>query len=223
MTAQINGEVKEPKGTTALRPAVFLDRDGVINAMVYNAEFGLVDSPANLNEFKLLPGAGDAIRRIREMGYLAVVISNQPGVAKGKFSPQLLDAMTAHMIASLNEQGADLDAIYYCRHHPDGIVEEYRKVCQCRKPKPGMLLAAASEMGIDLDRSYFIGDGITDVQAGKAAGVTAVLIYPSSRCYLCEELTRQNVQPDHIVQGLLNAVDLILKKVDPSRPQIVNS
>jgi D-glycero-D-manno-heptose 1,7-bisphosphate phosphatase len=189
--------------------AVFLDRDGVINAMVYNTEFGLVDSPANPREFRLLPGAADAIRWINQLGFLAVVISNQPGIAKGKFSLALLEAMTHLMRSELAAHGAILDAVYYCYHHPDGVIRQYRQVCECRKPKPGMLLQASAEMGIALDRSYFIGDGITDMQAGQAAGTTNILVYSSFKCYICEELSRHLVQPDHTVSSLYDGVKLI--------------
>lgn len=189
--------------------AVFLDRDGVINAMVYNTEFGLVDSPANPREFRLLPGAADAIRWINELGFLAVVISNQPGIAKGKFSLALLEAMTHQMRSELAAHGAILNAIYYCYHHPEGVIRQYRQVCECRKPKPGMLLQASAEMGIALDQSYFIGDGITDMQAGQAAGTTNILVYSSFKCYICEELSRHRVQPDHTVNSLYDGVKLI--------------
>ena len=189
--------------------AVFLDRDGVINAMVYNTEFGLVDSPANPGEFRLLPDVVEAIHAINQMGFLAVVISNQPGIAKGKFSPALLEAMTSKMIQELAKSQARIDAVYYCYHHPEGQVKEYRQVCECRKPKPGMILKAARELNIVLEQSYFIGDGITDIQAGQAAGTTTMLVYPSSKCNICSELSNRNVRPDHIVDSLIKAVKRI--------------
>ncbi len=189
--------------------AVFLDRDGVINTMVYNTEFGLVDSPANPDEFSLMPHVSEAILAFHQMGFVVALISNQPGIAKGKFSPQLLDAITQKMVVGLAEGGAHLDAIYYCKHHPEGKVLQYRQVCNCRKPKPGMLLKAAQDLEIDLSQSYFIGDGITDVQAGQAAGTKTILIYPSSKCYLCTELNSRNVHPDFIVTNLLGAVAII--------------
>ncbi len=186
-----------------------MDRDGVINAMVYNTEFGLVDSPANPREFRLLPGVAEAIRLVNQLGFLAVVISNQPGIAKGKFTPALLEAMTHQMRSELAAQGAQIDAIYYCYHHPDGLIKQYRQVCECRKPKPGMLLRASAELDIALDQSYFIGDGISDMQAGQAAGTANILVYSSFKCYICEELNRHNVQPDHTVRSLYDGVKLI--------------
>jgi D,D-heptose 1,7-bisphosphate phosphatase len=190
------------------RRALFLDRDGIINAMVYQPDFGLVDSPARPEEFTLLPGVATAVRRIRALGFLAIVISNQPGIAKGKFTPALLDAMTAKMHAGLAAGGAHLDAVYYCLHHPQAALPEYRARCDCRKPRPGLLRQAARAWEIDLARSFFVGDGVTDVVAGRAAGCTTVLVN-SRKCYLCDELARQNAAPDYLVKDLATAVDLL--------------
>jgi D-glycero-D-manno-heptose 1,7-bisphosphate phosphatase len=101
------------------RSAIFLDLDGVINEMVYNPEFGLVDSPANTKEFILLPSVGNAIRKLNQMGLLVIVVSNQPGVAKGRYSLALHNAMTEKMHLELTQAGAKLDAFYYCLYHPE--------------------------------------------------------------------------------------------------------
>ena len=191
-----------------MKRAVFLDRDGTINAMVYNPEFGLVDSPQNPDEFNLLPEVGEAIRAINEAGFLAVVVSNQPGIAKGKCTLALLDAMTDKMRRGLAERGAKLDAVYYCLHHPEAALPDYRAVCDCRKPSPGLLTRAAQELDIDLGRSFMIGDGINDLAAGQAAGVTTLFLSPR-KCYICDELVRQRVDPGFIVPDLLSAARLI--------------
>jgi D-glycero-D-manno-heptose 1,7-bisphosphate phosphatase len=188
--------------------AVFLDRDGTINSMVYNPDFGLVDSPANPGEFELLPGVGEAIRAINQMGFLAVVISNQPGVAKGKFTLQLLDEITEKMRLEVAKTGGSLDAIYYCLHHPDAFVDQYRLVCDCRKPQPGLFLKAAQELDIDLRQSYMIGDGITDILAGQKIGATTMFI-GSRKCYTCDEFSKQGVHFDYIVVDLPQAVKII--------------
>jgi len=190
------------------RPAVFLDRDGVINAMVYNAEFGLVDSPGNPDEFELLPGVAEAVRQINALGFLAVVVSNQPGIAKGKFTPALLDATTGKMHAALAQHGARLDGVYYCLHHPQAVVPEYHQPCECRKPCPGLLFQAARDLGIDLAASYMVGDGISDVAAGHAAGVQTLFV-SSRKCYICEELAHQRVRPDFMVRDLPEALKVI--------------
>lgn len=188
--------------------AVFLDRDGTINALVYNPDFGLVDSPANPGEFELLPGVGEAIRAINQMGLLAVVISNQPGVAKGKFTLSLLEAVTEKMRLEVAKTGGILDAVYYCLHHPEAVRDEYRFNCNCRKPKSGLFLKASQELDIDLSQSYMIGDGITDILAGQAAGATTLFV-SSRKCYICDEFSRQGVQFDYIVVDLPQAVEVI--------------
>jgi D-glycero-D-manno-heptose 1,7-bisphosphate phosphatase len=156
--------------------AVFLDRDGVINAAIYNPIEGKLDSPYRLEDFRLLPGAAQAIRQINSLGFLAVVVSNQPGVAKGKCDLAFLEALGQRLHWELARQGAHLDAIYYCLHHPQAQVESLRLACECRKPQPGLLLRAARELGIDLTRSYMVGDSLTDVAGGLAAGCRTILL-----------------------------------------------
>ena len=192
------------------RSAVFLDRDGVINEMVYNPEFGLVDSPSNPKEFILLPSVGDAIRKLNLMGVLVIVVSNQPGVAKGRYSLALHNAMTEKMHLELTQAGAKLDAVYYCLHHPEAKLAEYRKVCECRKPKPGILWQAVRDWNINLQSSYLIGDGVTDIVAGQAVGVSTLFI-SSKKPYILEELDKQNVHPDIIVSSLADAVGILEK------------
>lgn len=188
--------------------AAFLDRDGVINPYVYHTEFGTVESPACPSEFSLIDGLGAAIARLNQLGLLVVVVSNQPGIAKRKFTSSHLDAITTKMHTSVRSEGGTIDAVYYCLHHPDSVLPRYRKICDCRKPKPGLLLAAASDCNIDLTRSYCVGDGIVDILAGAAAGTTTLFVSPR-KCYICDELARQKVKPDFIVRGLAEAADII--------------
>ena len=200
----VNGRLSAVNG----RRAIFLDRDGVINQMVYHPDFGIVDSPANPDEFVLRPGASQAIREINSQGYLAIVISNQPGVAKGKYTQKLLQAITEKMHRELARDGARLDAVYYCMHHPEAIVPKYKQVCDCRKPKPGLLLRAAKEWDVDLGTSFFIGDGITDILAGQAAGVQTILV-SSKKLYVYDALAAHNARPDFIVGNLAEAIEII--------------
>jgi D-glycero-D-manno-heptose 1,7-bisphosphate phosphatase len=137
-----------------------------------------------------------------------VVISNQPGVAKGKFTLQLLEEITKKMHQEVAKKDGILDAVYYCLHHPDASVDQYRVVCNCRKPQPGLLVKAAQELDINLSQSYMIGDGITDILAGQAIGATTVFV-GSRKCYICDELSRQDVQCDYIVGDLPQAVKII--------------
>jgi D-glycero-D-manno-heptose 1,7-bisphosphate phosphatase len=194
----------------AMQRAVFLDRDGVINKMVYNPDYGLVDSPIRPSEFVLLPAVSEAIKEINNLGLLAIVISNQPGIAKGKFSKALLDAMTDKLHQELNSQDAKIDGVYYCLHHPDAELEEYRVNCTCRKPKPGLLEQAARDWNINLSASYLVGDGITDIMAGLAVGATCLYV-GSRKEYIIDEFHRNGVEPDYIVGNLLVAAHLIRK------------
>lgn len=195
----------------SLRRAVFLDRDGVINRIVYDSEFGLVDSPQNAEQFQPLPGVGEAIRLINEMGFLTAIISNQPGIAKGKSTPSILEEVTRKMHRLLAESGARLDAVYYCLHHPEALLEEYRVICDCRKPKPGLLQKAAREWGIDLQASYVIGDGLTDIEAGQTVGCTTLWI-GRPKCEICKVMGEKMVFPHFIAPTLLEAVRIIKKK-----------
>ncbi len=193
-----------------MNKAVFLDRDGVINAMVYDADYGFVDSPTNPDQFKLLPRVGEAIKRINEMGFLALVISNQPGIAKGKFTLKILEAMDKKMKEELARYGAHLDKIYYCLDYPEAIIKEYKKNSPYRKPEPGLLLKAAEEFKIDLRSSYMIGDGLIDVQAGKRAGCETILL-GRLKCDLCKLMEDLKAKPSFIVPNLAKAVKLIEK------------
>lgn len=146
--------------------AVFLDRDGTINKYV-----GFLHSPEQL---ELLPGAAEAIKQINQSGYLCIVVTNQPVIARGEVTIEGLQQIHNKLETLLGEQGAYLDAIYYCPHHPDkgfeGEIKELKVDCDCRKPKPGMLLKAAQDFNIDLSASWMIGDSDIDVEAGKRAG-----------------------------------------------------
>ena len=153
---------------------MFVDRDGVLNAHVYIG--GELDSPLSVGQVKLLPRVGQAIRVLHEAGFVVIVVSNQPVVAKGKTTHAELARITESINAQIAEAGGLLDGIYYCLHHPDAVVEDLRGVCDCRKPAPGLLLQAAHELNLDLGQSFMVGDRMTDIQAGAAAGCTTVLV-----------------------------------------------
>lgn len=190
------------------RRAVFLDRDGVINSYVYNAEFGTVDSPSSPDEFSLADGAAEAIAEFNRLGLLVIVVSNQPGIAKGKFSSALLEQVTHKMRSGIASYGGRLDAVYYCLHHPSAVIPEYRVSCNCRKPKPGMLLQAAGDFAIDLHQSVMVGDGITDIEAGRAAGASTIFI-GQSKPYVHAEFEKHAIEPDFIAADLAASVPII--------------
>lgn len=154
------------------RRAIFLDRDGTINVNR--------DKDISVENFELLPRVADAIRKINESNYLAIVVTNQPMIAKGFISFEDLANIHKKMETLLGAQRAYVDAIYFCPHHPDkgfpGEVPELKIDCDCRKPKPGMLLSAAKDFNIDLSSSWMLGDSDTDIQAGKAAGCRTLKI-----------------------------------------------
>jgi len=189
------------------RRAIFLDRDGVLNV-----DDGDGPSPEQL---QLLPEVPEAIRRINHSEYLAVVVTNQPAVAKGFLSEQELDRVHAKLESLLGAEHAYLDRIYYCPHHPDrgfaGERPEYKIRCDCRKPSPGMLLRAAEELNIDLEGSFLIGDRTTDIQAGKNAGVSTILV----RTGCAGTDGKCSSQPDFILDDLRDAVRLV---IDGRRP-----
>ncbi len=191
--------------------AVFLDRDGTINTMVHSLNYDRPDSPATPDEFHLLPGTGRAIRMINEAGLLAVVVSNQPGIAKGRFTAEDLDAVTRKMHDELAGFGAKLDQVLYCLHHPDGVRGEFSVVCECRKPKPGLLIQGARSLQVDLSNSFLVGDTITDIQAGGAVGCRTFLL-GSSASDRKRAASNGLVHPDHKVGSLLEAVEVILKE-----------
>lgn len=161
--------------------AIFLDRDGTINKLV-----GFMTS---LDAFELEEGAAQAVKLINESGYLAIVATNQPVIARGEMSLEELETVHNKMETLLGEQGAYLDAIYFCPHHPDGGFKgerpEYKIVCECRKPKAGMLKSAAERFNIDLSESWMIGDGERDLLCGKNAGCRTAFIGKDGRADIC--------------------------------------
>ena len=181
------------------RKAVFIDRDGVINR-----EVGLLHT---IRDFELLPGTCQAIRSLNASDYLAVVITNQPVVARNLCSVSQLEAIHKKMEMLLGEQHAKLDAIYYCPHHPDrgypGENEAYKIDCTCRKPKPGMVMQAAADFNIDLTASFFIGDSARDIQCGKNAGTRTVGVRTG---YGCIDAT---IEPDYFFDDLQESVHFI--------------
>lgn len=150
-------------GADSLRAAAFLDRDGVINI-----DHGYL---YRWQDFEFVPGAVEAMRQLQALGYLLVVVTNQSGVARGMYTEADVRTLHDQMRASLSRQGVELADVQYCPHHEQGQVAAYVQACGCRKPRPGMLNAAARALGLDLARSLIFGDKASDVQAGAAAGL----------------------------------------------------
>lgn len=158
------------------RAAVFLDRDGVLNALVADPVSGRPESPLHPDDVVLLDGVPAAMRAIADAGFLLVGASNQPAAAKQTVQLAQLEAVQRRVIDLLAQQGARFDDFRVCWHHPDGVDPSLGGLCDCRKPAPGMLLDAARANGIDLAASWMVGDGDSDVAAGAAAGTRTVLL-----------------------------------------------
>ncbi len=179
--------------------AVFLDRDGVINEVMYHDEKGIY-SAMNIEEFKILPGVEEAITKLKELRFKIIVISNQPGVAYGYLKKEDLEKMNKKMI----DMG--VDAVYNCTHHP-----KYTGECECRKPKPGLYHKAANEHKINIKKSYAVGDNISDIKVNIP--LKAKIFIGSVRCDLCKKFDQENAKPDYIAKNLLDAVKIINAEV----------
>lgn len=174
------------------KPAVFLDRDGVLtveNSYVCSAE-----------ELEIFPYARECIQQIHKRGFYAIVITNQSGIARGMFAEDELHKMNQILV-----QETGVDAVYYCPHHPQGIIEKYKVICDCRKPKTGLLERACKDYQIDLDHSYMVGDRAGDILAGMEMGIKTVLLESG---YGLERL-EQDVKPDYCLADLRMFVEVL--------------
>ncbi len=169
-----------------MNKCVFIDRDGTISRDV-----PYCSSP---EQFELLPGAGKGIKELNAAGFKVILITNQSGVGRGYFSEETLNCIHEKMKTKLADEGAHIDGIYYCPHHPD-------ENCNCRKPKPNLIIQAAGDFNIDLSQSYFIGDSAKDIEAGKAAGCSTILI-------INREI-EAGLKADYAVKNLIEAAQLL--------------
>lgn len=175
------------------KPAVFLDRDGVLTE-----EKGYV---ASVKELQIFPYAAECVRQIHKKGYHAIVVTNQSGVARGLFTEGALQEMNRWLM-----EQTGVDAVYYCPHHPEGLMAGYRKPCSCRKPGTGMFEAACRDFNIDMQKSYMVGDRASDILAGENAGVRTVLLESGYGTAKLEE----DVIPDYIFYDLSDMVQMLL-------------
>jgi histidinol-phosphate phosphatase family protein len=187
---------------------IFLDRDGVINRNPPNK--GYVRKWA---EFTFIPNARKAIRELSENGYRIIVVTNQAGIGRGLYSEENLTDIHSQMVAEISKAGGRIDAVYYCPHHPDAG-------CECRKPKPGMLLRAAREHNIELSTAYLIGDWTTDIEAGRRVGTTTFLVltglgqesyYHYINMKPCRRADKNGHRPDKIFTNLYTATRWLRK------------
>ena len=191
--------------------AVYVDRDGVMNELFPRPVTGDLESPLDPDHVVLMPGVAAALRRLRAAGYAIVQVSNQPAAALGDARIEQIEAVQTRFLELLDSAGAALDTYRFCLHHPDGVAPGLARVCECRKPLPGMFLDAAAELDIDLRASWMIGDIDTDILAGAAAGCRTILIEnPASK-------QRRNgaARPDAVAGDLAAAVDLVISSDQP--------
>ena len=191
------------------RIAAFLDRDGVLVEILRDPELGILYTAFHPNQLRPTKDSVGAVQSLRSLGFECIVVSNQPGAAKGHFPLAQIDRMNARL-----QELFQLDAVYSCPHHPEGGPAgdpRLVKTCECRKPRPGLILRAARERGIDLAGSVMIGDSLDDVRAGKAAGVRTILLN-GGRCELCPSRGDPGVTPDATVQSLADAVAWLMSQ-----------
>jgi D-glycero-D-manno-heptose 1,7-bisphosphate phosphatase len=202
---------------------VFVDRDGTLNEMVFDPDHGLLDSPFTPDHLRLRPGAARFVAGLNRAGLPVIVVTNQPGLAKGTLTADRLQAIHQRLIELLAREGARLDAIYHCPHHPSGSAggdPRFVRDCDCRKPRPGLILQAAAERGRDLTRSHMVGDGTVDVAAGRAAHVRTILVAPVKMEAFALLDRHAGGRPDVWVESLDDALEAILSgpPADTPRP-----
>ena len=186
-----------------MKGAVFVDRDGTISE-----EVGYI---SDLDQFRLMSKSAEAIKLINESGLKIIVITNQAGVARGYFPEEMVRHVHNKMEKLLSEHGAYLDGIYYCPHHPEGVIEAYRKTCECRKPASGLLKRASKDHGIDLAASYVVGDKVTDIEFAHRVGAKAILVltgYGKDELKKINDTTGEN--PEFVARDLFDAVKWIM-------------
>jgi len=177
--------------------AVFIDRDGTINV-----NSGYINNP---NDFKMYPNVTKGIKLLQENGFKIIIITNQSGIARRYFSEKSLEEIHEKMKKELSKEDAEVDAIYYCPHHPD-------EKCNCRKPKPGMLEKAIEDFDIDVKNSFIIGDRMIDVEAGKTVGCKTVLV-PEDKELVKKEMAESDIYPDYICDDFYSGVERIIENL----------
>ncbi len=180
---------------------IFLDRDGTINR-----EDGYI---TRVDQIHLYEGAVPALRMLKEMGYRIVIVSNQAGVAKALLTEQALQEINNALLSMLKAEGILIDRLYYCPHHPEAVVPEYKKACECRKPKTGMVMRAVKELGVQVQGAYMIGDKLTDIELARNFGGRGILLLTGYGKEEIKKLDPQKHNPVYIGKDILDAVSWI--------------
>lgn len=190
-----------------MKQAVFLDRDGVLNQLIYNPITGEYESPHVVEDLHIFSYVEVCLKELQAQGYLLFLISNQPSYAKGKTSMENIQVIHETLVQSIAQGNIDFEEYYYCYHHPQGVVPEYTGICQCRKPGNYFLKQAQEQYQLDMEQSWFIGDQDSDIFCGQSCGMNTILI---TNPYSHKK--RGNSKPSSYAGDLQEAVRLILKK-----------
>lgn len=188
-------------------PAVFLDRDGVLSRNVYYSDSGEYEAPRSASDLDMYPWVIPSLKRLNQAGYKLFLVSNQPSFAKGKTSLDELREVASLVDETLRSAGVSLSASYYCFHHPNSIVPDYKN-CDCRKPSPKFLIEAERDFGLVLPDSWIIGDRTTDIECGQRAGVRTILVAPD---HFEARISLPDPAPDRCAANLAEAVEIILE------------
>lgn len=187
------------------KPAVFIDRDGTINE-----QLGYIN---HLSRFVILPGVSEAVRLLNKNNWWAIIVSNQGGVARGYYPIELVEEIHAFLKSSLKEQGATIDGIFFCPHHPAGILPEYSSECDCRKPETGLIDRAREVFDIDMSSSYVVGDRHVEIELASRLNLKGVLVKTGYGLGEIEYIIpEKRLKPHHVAEDLLDAVKWILNE-----------
>jgi len=188
--------------------AIFLDRDGVINDLVFYSEDGVLDSPNSVKDFKIIPNTIKSLKKLKKLGFYLILISNQPGIAKKKYDLKEFNKIKTKMETIFAKYDIVLDAQYYCLHHPHAINKLYKKNCSCRKPKAKMFHDGIKKFDIDVKKSYVIGDGLVDMKLAKSVKCKSIFI-GNVNSTISKIFQQEKILPFYIAHDLDEAVDYI--------------
>jgi len=185
------------------KSAVFIDRDGTLIV-----EVGYLSNP---DQLELFESSAESVKKLNDAGILSILVTNQSGVARGYFGEDTVNLLNQKLSDVLKENDAYLDAVYYCPHHKNGIIEKYKKDCDCRKPKPGLINQAIADFkNINLEKSYVIGDKACDIELAKNAGCKGILLKTGYGTQVLEESNQNYIKPDYVAENMIDAVNWLL-------------